>query len=390
MSEDIKACPYCGSKDTKVSGWLGERFGRCNSCGTTGPDADNESDAILLWNAAANALAAKDREIEQLRNGIDEALREAPDENSYSVYLDMVSVFRGEIKQLREKVDLYKDRAEESMRLWTENRSMLQDRIEELFVERDEAMREITELREERDASNDQIAAKDAEITEHQRHVAAVMQREANAIAEIERQRLSHTHYYDRYHSALAEIEKLRKEHQDYINDVVNTNTNEWTKFTNNLKNERDKAIAEIEKLSDENKKLSVAWRTAEFGCTNLRAERDEAIKQRDYWNKAWENNYKYWQREYGNLSDKYSETIAERDEARKVARHWYNWYNTEYKTVKLINDTFRTAMRDGVVIEVKFGNTGYPYLIPTRMRYYANESGQWLEPVYVADDDDN
>jgi chromosome segregation ATPase len=322
MTEKIKQCPFCGSDETTSFYFFGEPMVGCGSCNAHGPEAHTFDRAIELWNAAANQL-------EQLRNGIDEALREAPDENSYSVYLDMVSVFRGEIKQLREKVDLYKDRAEESMRLWTENRSMLQDRIEELFVERDEAMREITELREERDASNDQIAAKDAEITEHQRHVAAVMQREANAIAEIERQRLSHTHYYDRYHSALAEIEKLRKEHQDYINDVVNTNTNEWTKFTNNLKNERDKAIAEIEKLSDENKKLSVAWRTAEFGCTNLRAERDEAIKQRDYWNKAWENNYKYWQREYGNLSDKYSETIAERDEARKVARHWYNWYNT-------------------------------------------------------------
>ena len=68
------------------------------------------SGAGLLWNAAANALAAKDREIEQLRNGIDEALREAPDENSYSVYLDMVSVFRGEIEQLREECDAYNHR----------------------------------------------------------------------------------------------------------------------------------------------------------------------------------------------------------------------------------------------------------------------------------------
>jgi hypothetical protein len=70
MSEDIKACPYCGSKDTKVSGWLGGSFGRCNSCGTTGPDADNESDAILLWNAAANQLAAKNAEIAEHRNHV--------------------------------------------------------------------------------------------------------------------------------------------------------------------------------------------------------------------------------------------------------------------------------------------------------------------------------
>jgi chromosome segregation ATPase len=197
---------------------------------------------VLLWNAAANALAAKDREIEQLR----------------------------------EKVDLYKDRAEESMRLWTENRSRLQDRIEELFVERDEAMREITELREERDASNDQIAAKDAEITEHQRHVAAVMQREANAIAEIERQRLSHTHYYDKYHSALAERDALAV---DFDNERYKTSALE----------------REIERLRDEIKKLNVAWQTSEFGCTNLRAERDEARRVARVWYNAagvWKERY--------------------------------------------------------------------------------------------------
>ena len=60
MTEQISKCPYCGSKDTKVSGWLGGSFGICNSCGTTGPDADNESDAIILWNVAANAKRADD------------------------------------------------------------------------------------------------------------------------------------------------------------------------------------------------------------------------------------------------------------------------------------------------------------------------------------------
>ena len=131
------------------------------------------------------------------------------------------------------------------------------------------------------------------------------------------------------------EIEKLRKEHQDYINDVVNTNTNEWAKYTNNLKAEIARLVA---------------------ACDDLEGE--------------------------------YLRVKEQRDEARRVARVWYSWYNTEYKTVKLINDTFRTAMRDGVVIEAKFGNTGYPHSIPKRMRYYANESGQWLEPVYEEDEE--
>ena len=60
------------------------------------------------------------------------------------------------------------------------------------------------------------LEAKNAEIAEYRRHLAAVMQREANAIAEIERQRLAHTHYYDKYHKAIAERDEAVKNMNDW------------------------------------------------------------------------------------------------------------------------------------------------------------------------------
>lgn len=179
------------------------------------------------------------------------------------------------------------------------------------------------------------------------------------------------------------EIEQLRKERHTMCIDYER------------VEQERDEAKAEIEKwkaeyvrihqecdafnrtneeVFNENRKLKSEYAELRATLNHIsdlilitEKQRDEAKKELDRWR------------------DMVIPITAERDEARRVARVWYNWYNTEYKTVKLINDTFRAAMRDGVVIEAKFGNTGYPYSIPKRMRYYANESGQWLEPVYEA-----
>jgi Lar family restriction alleviation protein len=105
MTEQIKACPFCGSEEAFSRNMTDDWHVVCKYCGSTGPDADRVNDAILLWNAAANALANKDESI----------------------------------AELREKVELYKGRAEEATREWTEERSRLYNRIEQLFAERDEA-----------------------------------------------------------------------------------------------------------------------------------------------------------------------------------------------------------------------------------------------------------
>jgi len=72
--EQIKECPYCESKDCEVDDWSYglDYYGECNDCGARGSLAKSKTDAILLWNAAAN-------QIEQLRKeryeAIDENLR---------------------------------------------------------------------------------------------------------------------------------------------------------------------------------------------------------------------------------------------------------------------------------------------------------------------------
>ena len=65
MTEKILACPFCGGDGMVSVFYLS--YVRCTSCGAFGPEADTKDDAILLWNAAANALAEKDAEIEELK-----------------------------------------------------------------------------------------------------------------------------------------------------------------------------------------------------------------------------------------------------------------------------------------------------------------------------------
>ena len=72
MSEKILACPYCGSDSTKVSDFYGSWCGTCLDCEATGPAALDINDAVLLWNAAANALEQKDAEIARLVEACDD------------------------------------------------------------------------------------------------------------------------------------------------------------------------------------------------------------------------------------------------------------------------------------------------------------------------------
>jgi len=69
MSEQIKECPYCESKNCEVDdmSYGLDYYGECNDCGARGPLAKSKTDAVQLWNAAAN-------QIEQLRNQIDDLL----------------------------------------------------------------------------------------------------------------------------------------------------------------------------------------------------------------------------------------------------------------------------------------------------------------------------
>lgn len=54
MSEDLKPCPFCGSKNIRFKdtrGWL-ETCGECEDCGALGPDGDIDdvSSAVAAWN----------------------------------------------------------------------------------------------------------------------------------------------------------------------------------------------------------------------------------------------------------------------------------------------------------------------------------------------------
>ena len=184
--EEIKECPYCGSDQVETMETWGKRYVNCNDCNATGPTTTgSKNDAVLLWNAASNALSKKDAEIARLT----EALSDTEEQRHETVSKLSLALIREAASNNR------------------------QDELE-------------------------------------------------------------------------AEIEKLRKEHQDYINDVVNTNTNAWMKYTNNLK-------AEIARLVE--------------ACDDLEGE--------------------------------YMRMKEQRDEARKVARRYYNAANAWMKNwTELIN----------------------------------------------------
>lgn len=48
---EIKPCPFCGSENLEVKG-INTRFVRCERCGTYGPDAKSDEEAVRFWNAA--------------------------------------------------------------------------------------------------------------------------------------------------------------------------------------------------------------------------------------------------------------------------------------------------------------------------------------------------
>ena len=49
MSEEIRRCPFCWSKDASVVSKI-YSYVWCSKCEAEGPVADNEEDAIEKWN----------------------------------------------------------------------------------------------------------------------------------------------------------------------------------------------------------------------------------------------------------------------------------------------------------------------------------------------------
>jgi len=51
--EKPKECPFCGSQGNylRITGYSKPLiYYRCNKCGATGPDTDNDNDALKYWN----------------------------------------------------------------------------------------------------------------------------------------------------------------------------------------------------------------------------------------------------------------------------------------------------------------------------------------------------
>lgn len=85
MTEQILACPYCGSEEAFARNMTDDWHVVCKYCGSKGPDTDYVNDAILLWNAAANQLAAKDAEIEKLKQWLKNSMDEEKKRQDHAI-----------------------------------------------------------------------------------------------------------------------------------------------------------------------------------------------------------------------------------------------------------------------------------------------------------------
>lgn len=141
MSEKILACPYCGGEVVNSEwnigsvGWL-----ECDNCGATGPRANNIPDAILLWNAAANALAKKDEEIEKLKQWLQNSMDEEKKRQDHAI--ERQSKLSNELQLERKRVaagDKRQDELEAEIARLTAACDDLQGEYLRMKDERDEA-----------------------------------------------------------------------------------------------------------------------------------------------------------------------------------------------------------------------------------------------------------
>jgi hypothetical protein len=135
MTEKILACPYCGAIECEVDDCGNNDWHVYCVCGATGPDAGNESDAVLLWSAASNALAKKDAEIEKL-NKIQHQLN-AEIERQKLAYTHYYYNFHNAIAERDEALKRLKDCQD----MYQLNLECHYDTKERLTAERDEARR---------------------------------------------------------------------------------------------------------------------------------------------------------------------------------------------------------------------------------------------------------
>ena len=63
MREEIRPCPFCGSRDVDTIVGSVESYVVCGDCSATGPLSDNEAEAIELWNSV-DAPRAKVQRLE--------------------------------------------------------------------------------------------------------------------------------------------------------------------------------------------------------------------------------------------------------------------------------------------------------------------------------------
>lgn len=56
MSE-LKKCPFCGGEDVHTRSYCSDswHYVDCLTCGSSGPEADGEDEAIAAWNRRANS-----------------------------------------------------------------------------------------------------------------------------------------------------------------------------------------------------------------------------------------------------------------------------------------------------------------------------------------------
>ena len=52
-NENLKPCPFCGSKDIRYAHYLGKVAVSCTDCGSSGEMGDDVYEAARLWNRRA-------------------------------------------------------------------------------------------------------------------------------------------------------------------------------------------------------------------------------------------------------------------------------------------------------------------------------------------------
>ena len=83
MTEKLKPCPFCGSKNVTVCELYPSSYARCRACGAEGSLRDSHDEAAAAWNRRTDAkelVARINISDEQVRRMVDEAVSAAIDD----------------------------------------------------------------------------------------------------------------------------------------------------------------------------------------------------------------------------------------------------------------------------------------------------------------------